>query len=198
LKYRKTTAPDVVFSDVSTNMVKAICNKYCCIPTVVPTGFKHIGAKINEENTNFVFGFEESNGYLVGDYIRDKDSIGASVLICEMAAFYKKQNKTLINVLDELYQEFGYYGEKTISFQTNENFSFLNVLNKMVNIRFQSINLTSNMLVLEYRDETEIIFRKSGTEPKIKVYIKVLGESKEEMEYKLAEYCDAIQRLGVI
>ncbi len=115
-----------------------------------------------------------------------------------MAAFYKKQNKTLINILDELYQEFGYYGEKTMSFETNENFSFLNVLNKMANIRFKSINLNSNMLVLEYRDETEIIFRKSGTEPKIKVYIKVFGKSKEDMEYKLAKYCDWVQRLEVI
>ncbi len=114
--------PIIVKTVVTSILVNRICKKYNCKLVNVLTGFKYIGEQIleleekNEEN-RFVFGFEESYGYLSGTYVRDKDAVVASMLICEMAAYYKKQGKTLCNVIDELYDEYGYYKNTTLSFE---------------------------------------------------------------------------------
>lgn len=113
--------PIVVKTVVTSILINRICEKYGCELRNVLTGFKYIGEQIleleqkNEEN-RYVFGFEESYGYLAGTYVRDKDAVVASMLICEMAAYYKKQGKTLCNVIDELYEEYGYYQNTTLNF----------------------------------------------------------------------------------
>ncbi len=106
--------PVAVTTIVSTRMTAAIAEKYGVQLIDVLTGFKYIGEQIGllekkGEDDRFLFGFEESYGYLAGSYVRDKDAVVGSMLICEMAAFYKKQGKTLYEVMQGLYEEFGYY-----------------------------------------------------------------------------------------
>ncbi len=113
--------PIIVKTIVSTQLVKRICKDYACQMVDVLTGFKYIGEVIlgleqkNEEN-RFLLGFEESYGYLSGTYVRDKDAVVASMLIAEMAAYYKKQGKTLAEVIDSLYDKYGYYYNRTLDF----------------------------------------------------------------------------------
>lgn len=114
--------PFVVKTIVTTELIQKICDKYGCELRNVLTGFKYIGEQIlrleekGEEN-RYIFGFEESYGYLAGTYVRDKDAVVASMLICEMAAYYRKQGKSLDEVITQLYKEFGYYKNKTVSFE---------------------------------------------------------------------------------
>ena len=114
--------PVVVKTIVTTKLINKLCEKYGCELKNVLTGFKYIGEIIlgleqkGEEN-RYLFGFEESYGYLAGTYVRDKDAVVASMLIAEMAAFYKKQGKSLAQVIDGLYKEFGYYLNQTFAFE---------------------------------------------------------------------------------
>lgn len=114
--------PVVVKTIVTTKLINQLCDKYGCELKNVLTGFKYIGEVIlnlekNNEENRYLFGFEESYGYLSGTYVRDKDAVVASMLVCEMAAYYKKQGKSLAEVIDGLYDEFGYYLNKTYSFE---------------------------------------------------------------------------------
>ena len=113
--------PVAVKSIVTSEMVGLICRKYGCELRNVLTGFKYIGEQILNlekagETDRFVFAFEESYGYLAGTYCRDKDAVVASMLICEMAAYYRKQGKSLVDVITELYEEFGYYQNSILNF----------------------------------------------------------------------------------
>ena len=113
--------PIIVKTIVSTQLVKRICKDYGCEMVDVLTGFKYIGEVIlgleqkGEEN-RYLLGFEESYGYLAGTYVRDKDAVVASMLIAEMAAYYKKQGKSLAEVIDGLYHKYGYYYNRTLDF----------------------------------------------------------------------------------
>lgn len=114
--------PVVVKTIVTSKLVEKLCEKYGAELRNVLTGFKYIGEVIlglekNGEENRYMFGFEESYGYLSGTYVRDKDAVVASMLICEMAATFKKQGKTLAQVIDGLYEEFGYYMNKTFSYE---------------------------------------------------------------------------------
>ena len=114
--------PVVVKTIVTTKLINKLCEKYGCELKNVLTGFKYIGEIIlnlekNHEENRYLFGFEESYGYLSGTYVRDKDAVVASMLVCEMAAYYKKQGKSLAEVIDGLYEEFGYYLNKTYAFE---------------------------------------------------------------------------------
>ena len=114
--------PVVVKTIVTTKLINKLCEKYGCEFKNVLTGFKYIGEVIlnlekKHEENRYLFGFEESYGYLSGTYVRDKDAVVASMLVCEMAAYYKKQGKSLAEVIDGLYEEFGYYLNKTYSFE---------------------------------------------------------------------------------
>lgn len=114
--------PVVVKTIVTTKLINKLCEKYGCELKNVLTGFKYIGEIIlnlekNHEENRYLFGFEESYGYLSGTYVRDKDAVVASMLVCEMAAYYKNQGKSLAEVIDGLYEEFGYYLNKTYSFE---------------------------------------------------------------------------------
>ncbi len=127
--------PVVVKTIVTTKIVKAICDKYGCEMRDCLTGFKYIGEIIlglekQGEEDRFVFGFEESCGYLSGSYVRDKDAVVASQLICEMAAFYKKNGKSLVDVIDQLYNDYGHYLNTTLDFY----FTGANGMEKMTGI----------------------------------------------------------------
>lgn len=113
--------PIIVKTIVTSIMINKLCQKYGAELRNVLTGFKYIGEQIlgleqNGEENRYVFGFEESYGYLAGTYVRDKDAVVASMLICEMAAYYKKQGKTLSQVIDEMYDQYGYYINQTLNF----------------------------------------------------------------------------------
>ena len=127
--------PIIVKTIVTTKLINAICKKYNAELKNVLTGFKYIGEVIlnlekDAQEDRFVFGFEESYGYLSGSYVRDKDAVVASMLICEMAAYYKKQGKTLAMVMDEMYNEYGYYKNTTLNF----GFSGASGMQKMADI----------------------------------------------------------------
>lgn len=114
--------PVVVKTIVSTKLINKLCEKYGCELKNVLTGFKYIGEVIlnlekKGEEDRYLFGFEESYGYLSGTYVRDKDAVVASMLVCEMAAYYKKQGKSLAQLIDSLYEEFGYYLNRTFAFE---------------------------------------------------------------------------------
>lgn len=114
--------PVVVKTIVTTKLINKLCEKYDCELKNVLTGFKYIGEVIlnlekkGEEN-RYLFGFEESYGYLAGTYVRDKDAVVASMLICEMTAYYRKQGISLAQMIDDLYKEYGYYLNQTFAFE---------------------------------------------------------------------------------
>lgn len=114
--------PVAVKTIVTSKLVDKICEKYGCELKTVLTGFKYIGEQIllleqKQQEKRYVFGFEESYGYLAGAYVRDKDAVVASMLICEMAAYYRQQGKSLDEVMTSIYDEFGYYLNRTESFE---------------------------------------------------------------------------------
>ncbi len=114
--------PVAVKTVVTSKLVDRICEKYGCELKVVLTGFKYIGEQIllleqKNEQDRYVFGFEESYGYLAGTYVRDKDAVVASMLICEMAAYYHKQGLSLDDVMNSIYEEFGHYLNRTESYE---------------------------------------------------------------------------------
>lgn len=127
--------PAVVSTIVSSRLTKAICDFYGVHYFDVLTGFKYIGKKIREfeENNgyNYVFGFEESYGYLKGDYARDKDGVEAALIACEMAAFYKSKNMTLYDALETIYKKYGYYFDKVHSI-TLKGLEGLDNINKIM------------------------------------------------------------------
>ncbi len=221
-KEQGTLAEDAVAikSIVSTTMADRICEVQGVEMMNVLTGFKFIGEKIKEfEETGehtFLFGFEESNGYLTGSYARDKDAVVASMLISEMACYYHLQGKTLMDAMNELYTTYGYYREKVLSFV----FEGLDGQEKMAAIMqglrekapeaigsrvlrvrdFESGLITdlasgetaptglpkANVLFYDLADRGTAIIRPSGTEPKIKFYMMAAGDSLAEADEKLA------------
>ena len=132
--------PIAVKTIVTTELCQKIADEYGCTLLNVLTGFKFIGEQITllankgEEN-RYIFGFEESYGYLAGSYARDKDAMVASMLICEMTAYYKKQGKTLSDVLDEIYKKHGYYFASQISFTCEGQSGMEKIKGIMENLR---------------------------------------------------------------
>jgi len=205
----------VIKTIVTSEIGRVIASKYGVSTLDTLTGFKYIAEQIQlfEQNHEykFLFGYEESYGYLVGSFVRDKDAVIASMLICEMAAYYKTKNKTLIDVLNEIYKEYGYYKEETISLSFNgvtgqnkmkmimEHFreNKLNTLatksipfiydykmgisSNLVNGQIEKLNYPkSDVLKFCFEDGSWIVLRPSGTEPKLKVYFSIKGETEEK------------------
>ena len=132
--------PVAVKTIVTSKLVDKVCEKYGCDLKTVLTGFKYIGEQIlfleqKNEEYRYVFGFEESYGYLAGSYVRDKDAVVASMLICEMAAYYRKNGKTLDQVINKLYDEFGYYYNKTEAFEFEGSEGMKTMANIMSTLR---------------------------------------------------------------
>ena len=189
----------IIKSLVSTSLAEQIANDYGVQCVNVLTGFKYIGNYIynleqdNKQN-NFLFGFEESYGYLAGSYVRDKDAVLACMLICEMASFYKQQGKTLVDKLNELYNKYGYYKHvvntyefagasgnkrmKQLLDQLRQNpvteVGNLKVVDSVDYLTQTIYNLPkANMIVYSLDNGGSLIVRPSGTEPLIKTYITV-------------------------
>lgn len=211
----------VISTIVSTNMTGEIAKAQCVDYSEVLTGFKYIGEKIKqfEENgsNSFVFGFEESYGYLSGTYARDKDAVVATLLICEAAAYYKTQGMSLYDGLQEIYKKYGYYKETTQSITLKGIDGIANMKKIMSGLRNNPPDKVNGQDVLEFRDynaqkttdlktgktsstglpvsdvlyfvlsdESWFCVRPSGTEPKIKVYFGVKGETQQGADSKLS------------
>ena len=222
--------PIAIKTIVTTNMICPIAQKYGVEILDVLTGFKFIGEQITKlekigEDSRFIFGFEESCGYLSGRHVRDKDAVNTSLLICEMVSFYLNQNLTLVDVLNKLYQEFGYYKNvlksysflgvagfnkmKTIMTQLRENppssingkkvvhiYDYLNRIKIFNNYDKEKISLPSaDVLKFELIDNISIIIRPSGTEPKLKIYISIVTKSKYKSEELAQSYCQYFDNL---
>lgn len=166
--------PIAVKTIVTTELCRKIAESYGCELVDVLTGFKFIGEQITmleekgEEN-RFVFGFEESYGYLGGTYVRDKDAVIASMLICEMVAFYKEQGKNLIEVLDELYKKYGYYICAQKSFTCEGESGMKQIKGMMEALRKDTPREINGSAVVKFDDyETSVSHNlKSGNEKKI-------------------------------
>lgn len=201
--------PVIVKSIVTDDLGGAIANKYGVEIVNVLVGFKYIYGLANEwditNKKSYVFGYEESAGYGVGTFARDKDAISASLMIAEMTAFYSKQDKSLLDILEELYQEFGYYDEKQISklFEGVEGQAKIQkVMKNFRKFPIKEINNSALTLFKDFKyDDTGLeisdtlefkyndfrfVIRPSGTEPKLKIYIYVKSENKDKLQ-KLIE-----------
>ncbi|MBA4699177.1 MAG: phospho-sugar mutase [Ruminococcus sp.] len=195
--------PAMIKSIVTGDMGTTICKAYGVEMFETLTGFKNICGKIPELERNgfqYLFGYEESIGYAISDEIRDKDGISAAMFVCEAAAFYKKQQKTLLQVLYELYEQYGYYKEEQVSlvlegiagarriermmeaFRTGDYSEFGGFKVEEVIDYQKGYKDISKSNVLKFVLENEIWFsvRPSGTEPKVKLYFYAKGETEEE------------------
>ncbi|MBR3041794.1 MAG: phospho-sugar mutase [Eubacterium sp.] len=212
--------PALVTTIVTTDLAKAIAANYNARCVEVLTGFKYIGEqiKIFEQTgcNNYVFGLEESYGCLTGTYARDKDSIVAVMMLCEVAAFYKKQGKTLCDAMQDLYEKYGYYKEGLATLELKGKDGAAEIQKKMDNFRSnppkelggfkvlaardykadERIDLetgeksstglpSSNVLYYELENNAWCCVRPSGTEPKIKFYFGVKGDSVADSEAKI-------------
>ena len=207
-------------SIVSTDLVTKIAESYGATMFNVLTGFKFIAEKIQEfeekHNHTYMMGFEESFGYLIKPFVRDKDAIQAVLVVAELAAYYRSRGLTLADGIEEIYKEYGYYAEKTISvtlsgvdgaeqikaimakFRENGPKEF-NATEVSITEDFKAQTSTaadgtvttlttppSDVLKYTLADGSWIAVRPSGTEPKIKFYIAVVGESNEDSQAKIA------------
>ena len=207
-------------SIVSTDLVTKIAESYGATMFNVLTGFKFIAEKIQEfeekHNHTYMMGFEESFGYLIKPFVRDKDAIQAVLVVAELAAYYRSRGLTLADGIEEIYKEYGYYAEKTISvtlsgvdgaeqikaimakFRENGPKEW-NATEVSITEDFKAQTSTatdgtvtalttppSDVLKYTLADGSWIAVRPSGTEPKIKFYIAVVGESNEDSQAKIA------------
>ncbi len=207
-------------SIVSTDLVTKIAESYGATMFNVLTGFKFIAEKIQEfeekHNHTYMMGFEESFGYLIKPFVRDKDAIQAVLVVAELAAYYRSRGLTLADGIEEIYKEYGYYAEKTISvtlsgvdgaeqikaimakFRNNAPKEWnATAITVVEDFKAQTAtaadgtvtNLTtppSDVLKYTLADGSWIAVRPSGTEPKIKFYIAVVGDSNEDSQAKIA------------
>lgn len=218
-KYKKIQKQGVVYNTIVTsNLAKAICDKHNLELVQTLTGFKFIGeqaALIEGTDKEFFFGYEESYGYVIKDFVRDKDSFQATLLLAEVASFYKEQNKTLIDVLYDIFDEYGYYlegvhnialagleGSKRIEkimrhFQQTpleniagchiKTFEDYDKLEKVEDGKKSKLTLPKSF-VLKYifDDGGWFVLRPSGTEPKLKIYIAIKGDTYEDAQNLIA------------
>ena len=195
---KSTVIKTIVTSELGAQIAKL---NGCRIIEVL-TGFKFIGDKMKmfekEGNGEYVIGYEESYGYLVGTHARDKDAVVASMLICEMASYYKNQGKTLVDVMNDIYEKYGYYLDKLDSFTLKGIDGIEKIQAIMKAMREAGSSLIdgivtvydyekgvedlpkSDVLKFVFADSSWIAIRPSGTEPKIKVYYSVRGENEAD------------------
>lgn len=219
----------IVKSIVSSEFPAVIAERYSVKTENVLTGFKFIAEKIEQYKTSgdhtFMFGFEESYGYLAQSFVRDKDAIQALVLIAEVAAYYKLQNRSLVDALFDLYNDYGHYAEKTISITMEGASGEKKIKELLANLREQSpssfggvkvvqtedyltqqwttadgetgeIDLpTSNVLKYILSDRSWIAARPSGTEPKIKFYIGAVDGARKGVQEKIEAIEQDIEKL---
>lgn len=200
----------IVFKSIVTSDIgKKICADYHVRLEETLTGFKFIGEKIRMYEQagvhTFLFGYEESYGYLIGDFVRDKDAVQTAMVIAEMTLYYKRSGYTLMDILEKLYAQYGYFVEDQISL----NFDGLDGMETMGNImhtlrntklaEIADLRITktldyiegvedlppSDVLKLLFEDGSWIAFRPSGTEPKLKCYLSIVSKNATESQRKL-------------
>lgn len=195
--------PITIRTIVSGKMADAVAEHYGVEMKTVLTGFKFIGEQIKileekGEESRYIFGFEESYGYLSGTYVRDKDAVNGAMLICQMVSFYKREGKTLADRLEELYQTYGYYQNGLIDFafegaagmekmaQIMEDFRKnppKGIIGKNVvkSVDYMQPTDLPKADVLEYilEEGSSFMVRPSGTEPKLKIYLSAKGQTRE-------------------
>ena len=217
--------PVAVSTIVTTPMAKRVAAHYGVELIDVLTGFKYIGEQIGllerrGEAERYLFGFEESYGYLSGTFVRDKDAVNASLLICELFSYYKAQGRSLLDVLDELYRTFGFYQSRLLSFSFEGSAGFAQMSALITSLREQAPASIGGLKVEEIADyqrsvrfkaggaETpillpksnvlrfflaggnEAVVRPSGTEPKLKVYLTATAATKQAS----LDLLDALER----
>ena len=199
--------PVAVTTIVSTSLVDPVAAKYGVDMRRVLTGFKYIGGVIadleqQDEKERFVFGFEESYGYLAGTHARDKDAVVASMLICQMARYYRTLGKNLYQAMQDIYREFGFHHNRTVSYAFEGSAGAETMASIMTGFRSQPLSEiagykveqfldyqqgvgglpSANVLEFDLEKGNKVIVRPSGTEPKVKVYLFTVGESASEAE----------------
>lgn len=211
--------PVLVKTIVTTDLAEKIADKYGVQTVNVLTGFKFIGEQIGllekeGRKSDYIFGFEESYGYLSGTYVRDKDGVNASVLICEMFAFYKTKGVNLLDKLQELYAEHGYCMNQlhTYKFQGEEGMHRMeNIMEQLRNGAFSLKTGTikevldyktgignlpkSNVIKMVLENGSTLVVRPSGTEPKLKIYTSILGSDQESVKQVDEEIVRSIEKL---
>lgn len=213
--------PVAVKSIVSTPLANAVAEHYGVELRETLTGFKWIGDQIAQleaagEVDRFIFGFEESYGYLAGPYVRDKDAVIGSMLICEMAAYYRSIGSSIKQRLEEIYKEYGRYLNKVDSFEfpglsgmdkmagimndlrTNppKEFAGKKVVKVMDYTKPEETGLpAANVLIYSLDDGSTVVVRPSGTEPKIKAYYTTLGKDLAEAEAEKEKLAAALEPL---
>ncbi len=213
--------PVAVKSIVSTPLANAVAEHYGVELRETLTGFKWIGDQIAQleaagEVDRFIFGFEESYGYLAGPYVRDKDAVIGSMLICEMAAYYRSIGSSIKQRLEEIYKEYGRYLNKVDSFEfpglsgmdkmagimnelrTNppKDFAGKKVVKVMDYTKPEETGLpAANVLIYSLDDGSTVVVRPSGTEPKIKAYYTTLGKNLAEAEAEKEKLAAALEPL---
>lgn len=211
--------PVLVKTIVTTDLAEKIADKYGVQTVNVLTGFKFIGEQIGllekeGRKSDYIFGFEESYGYLSGTYVRDKDGVNASVLICEMFAFYKTKGVNLLDKLKELYAEHGYCMNQlhTYRFQGEEGMHRMeNIMEQLRNGAFSLKTGTikevldyktgignlpkSNVIKMVLENGSTLVVRPSGTEPKLKIYTSILGSDQESVKQVDEEIVRSIEKL---
>ena len=219
-KYHKMpTSPVAIKTIVTTDMAFKIAEHYGVEVKEVLTGFKYIGEQIlmlekEGKEKSYIFGFEESYGYLSGSYVRDKDAVDGVFMIVEMFAYYQHLGISLLDKLDELYQRYGYYS----NFLNSYSFEGVSGFNKMQEImdslRAKPVSFKgytteeiidysrgvnglpkSNVIKIKLSNDTSLVVRPSGTEPKIKIYFSIKGESLKENEEKYKLLLKQIEEL---
>lgn len=208
--FKKMKKPAIIQSIVTSSLGAKIAQKRGIKTFLTPTGFKFIGEKMNQfetakklqndiQNYDYLIGYEESYGYLVGDYARDKDGVCSAMLIAEMAAYYKSQNKTLYDRYIELCEEFGYFIDSQDSFTMKGKDGLAKIADIMKTLRniptlFEGAKTTdylvgvdaeegfgklakSNVLKYDFEDGSWVAVRPSGTEPKLKIYYCTSGRT---------------------
>lgn len=197
--------PVAVTTIVSTAIVDSIAAEYDVEVKRVLTGFKYIGGiqaqlEAADELDRFIFGFEESYGYLAGSHARDKDAIVASMLICQMARYYRGQGKNLYQAMQDLYKKHGYHHNRTLSFTFEGAAGAQRMADIMDGLRENGMDVVAGHAVVETLDYKQgvgdlpaanvleyvldsackVVVRPSGTEPKMKVYLFTTGSSAAE------------------
>ncbi|MCH4239274.1 MAG: phospho-sugar mutase [Oscillospiraceae bacterium] len=218
--------PVAVKTIVTTELAAKIAAHYGVELRNVLTGFKFIGEQIgflekDGQVSRYIFGFEESYGYLSGSHVRDKDAVNACLLLCDMAADYKAQGKSLYDAVEALYQQYGYYknGLDSFAFEGESGFHIMQDLmtylrnNPLTELCGHKVTLVKDYLhtpgkpvqfpslpssdVLQYvmDDDTCLTVRPSGTEPKVKLYCAAVGKTEEAADAACAEYRKAVSAI---
>ena len=224
-------SPAILSTIVSTPMTRAICEANGVHFEETFTGFKFMAEKINqyvaEGSYQYIMSFEESYGYMMGDYVRDKDAVTASMMIAEMAAYYFSQGMTLLDAVDALYEKYGYFTERTLNIFMEgvdgpERMAALMVrlretppaelagqpVLRMRDYKDGSVAVPglgvvehmalsgSNVLYFELENDTNVVIRPSGTEPKIKIYVLARGNDAETSRARVESAAAAASLLG--